>query len=363
MRRVLALGLICLFSLGCIGFAQQLSGSWDLDIDIDPQQTVFSNSLGIYTILKVNYSIGDWTFGAATVLDENGWVDQDFSTTGMLGSFTLTGAVDFNPDATFGSLVMTASTPMAGTLIGGQFTLEGDDTFLTITMSGSAASVDVSISVGFGDNDAICDFPFEEVSIGANFPFCCGEIASSLTIGCDGFDQVSFSTSGIAIPTIPWLSIGAQLVYTLQTKSLTLSPTFDFGTVTCIDFYIEVDSSENLTIGSISIEGIKLSCDVGAVTFTGISFWGEGGKPGRLSGTDYWEAYSIETNADACCGPFSFDVSVFFLENGIRLFDISMIETNMELTVAPQFVFSMGLEIDVEINATTIWTLGFEIDW
>lgn len=363
MRRVLALGLIFLFALGCIGFAQQLSGSWDLAIEIDPQQTNFSHSLAIYSILKVNYSIGDWTFGTATVLDESGWVDQDFSTTGMLGPFTLTAGVDFNPDATFGSLVTTASAPLAGALIGAQFTLEGDDTFLTITMSGSSASVDVNISVDFGDNDAICDFPFAEVSISIGFPFCCGEISSSLTIGCDGFDQITFSTPGITIPNLPWLTIGAQLVYTLQTKSLTLSPTFDFGTVTCVDFYIEVDSSENLTIGSISIEGIKLSCDVGAVTFTGISFWGESGKPGRLSGTDYWEVYTVATNADACCGPFSFDVSVFFLENGIRLFDVSMIEANLELTVAPQFVFSMGMGIDVEVNTTLIWTLGFEITW
>jgi len=133
--------------------------------------------------------------------------------------------------------------------------------------------------------------------------------------------------------------------------------------VTCIDFYIQVNSSDNLTIGDISIEGIKLSCDVGAVTFTGISFWGDSSKPGRLAGTEYWEVYTIETNADACCGPLSFDVSVFFLENGLRLFDVSLFEVNLELTVAPQFVFSTGLEIDVEVNATTIWTLGFEIDW
>ncbi len=363
MRRALALGLIFLFTTGCIGFAQQLSGSWDLEIEIDPQQTSFSDSLGVYSILKVNYSIGDWTFGAATVLDENGWVDQDFSTTGILGPYTLTAAVDFNPDATFGSLVATTSVPFAGALFGSQFTLEGEDTFLIVTASGFAGDVDVNISISFGDNDAICDFPFDEVSISIGIPFCCSSISSSLTIGCAGFDQIAFSTSGIVVPNLPWLTIGAQLVYTLQTKTLTLSPTFNFNTVTCIDFYIQVDSSDNLTIGAISIEGIKLSCDVGAVMFTGISFWGDGSKPSRLAGTEYWEVYTIETNAAACCGPFSFDVSVFFLENGLRLFDIAMFEANLELTVAAQFVFSMGLEIDVEINATTLWTLGFAITW
>lgn len=363
MRRALALGLIFLLVSGCMGLAQQLSGSWDLEIAIDPQQTSFADSLGLYSILKVNYSIGDWTFGSSTVLDENGWVDQDFTTTGLLGPYTLTSAADFNPDATFGSLVTTASVPFAGVLLGTQFTLQGDDTFLIVTASGSAGDVDISITVNFGDDDAICDFPFEEVTISTGFPFCCADISSSLVIGCDGFQQLAFSTTGIAIPNLPWLSIGAQLVFTLQTKSLTLSPTFNFATETCIDFYVQVDSSDNLTLGDISIEGIKLTCDFGTVTFTGVSFWGDGSKPGHLAGTDYWEAYTIETNADACCGPLSFDVSVFFLENGLRLFDISMFEVNLELTVAPQFVFSTGLEIDVEVNATTLWTLGFEIDW
>lgn len=363
MRRALALGLIFVFTSGCIGFAQQLSGSWDLEIEIDPQQVSFADSLGLHSILKVNYTIGDWTFGTATVLAEDGWVDQDFSTTGLLGPYTLTSAVDFNPDATFGSLVVTTSVPFAGVLLGTQFTLQGDDTFFIFTASGSSGVVNITITVNFGDDDAVCDFPFDKATISVGFPFCCADISSSLIIGCEGFDQIAFSTSGIAIPNLPWLSIGVQLVYTLQTKSLTLSPTFNFATETCIDFYIQVDSSDNLTIGDISIEGIKLSCDVGAVTFTGITFWGDGSKPGRLAGTDYWEVYTIETNVDACCGPLSFDVSVFFLENGLRLFDVSLFEANLELTVAPQFTFSTGLEIDVEVNATTLWTLGFEIDW
>ncbi len=363
MRRVLALGLISLFVFGCVGLAQELSGSWDLEIDIDPQQTSFSDSLSVYSILKVDYSIGNWTFGSSTVLDENGWVDQDFSTTGILGGFTLTGAVDFNPDATFGSLVLTASSSFAGVLVGTQFTLEGNDTFLTLTASGSAGSLGVTTTVNFGDDNETCDFPFSDVTIALGFPFCCADISSALTIDCSGFDQISFSVSGVEVPNLPWLTLSAQLVYTLQTKSLTISPTFDFGTVTCIDFYVTVDSSDNLTIGSISIAGIKLSCDVGAVTFTGISYWGETGKPSPLAGTDYWEVYRIETNDDACCGPFSFDVSAYFLEGGLRLFDVSMFEANLELTVAPQFEFDMGLQIDVETGADVVWTVGFRVTW
>jgi hypothetical protein len=362
MRRVLALGLIILFGFAGIGLGQQVSGSWDIDIEIDPHQTNFSNALGVYSIIKVNYSICDWTFGSATVLDENGWVDQDFTVTGFLGPFTLTAAVDFNPDATFGSLLATTSVPFAGVVLGSQFRLQGEDTFLTLTATGNAGDLSINVSASFGDDDGACDFPFDKVTFNVGFPFCCASISSSLTIACDGFDQMSFSASGIAIPQLPWLTLAAQLVYKLDSKELTLSPTFNFAAVTCISVYVRVDTPEELTFGSVFIDGLKLTCDLGPVTFTGITFFVDTGKPSPLTGTDYWEVYTIKTNQDACCGPFSFEASIFFLENGLRLFDISLIEAGFELAISSQFTFGMELAFDVEA-ATIVWTLEFAIIW
>lgn len=363
MRHVLALGLIFVVGWGWLAASQQLSGTWEIDFEIDPQEASFADALELDTTLKVNYSIGDWTFGSATVLDEEGWVDQDFSTTGILGAFTLTGAVDFNPDGTFGSLVATISVPFAGVLFGAQLTLEDSDTFLSFTASSSAGLVDIDVDLDFGDNDDICDFPWDDATISIDFPFCCGEVSSELRIGCEGFEHFKAGVTGLVVPNIPWLTMGAEVRYTLQTKGVVISPAFDFGADACVDFYISVDSSSPLSIGSIHLDGIALSCDFGTVTFTGITYWAESSKPGKLSSTEYFEVYTLESTEDACCGPLSFEMSVFFLEAGLNLFDVSKFDANLELELSPQFEFNMGLEIDVEGAATVVWKLGFFVDW
>jgi len=363
MKRGLVLGLLLLLGIGCIASAQSLEGRWILDIEINPQEVVFADAIDLDTVISVSYTISSWTFTSQTALDQDGWVDQDFSTTGLLGSFTLTSALDLNPDATFGSWTTTVGTTFAGAVLGLELVLQGNDTFLTLTGSGVSAGVSIDIDIEFGDDDEECDFPFSEFSIGLDFAFCCAEVSADVVFGCDGFDHITLATSGITTSLLPWLSIAGQLTYTLQTKSLTLSPSFDFGTVTCIDFYVSVATgSDPLSFGDISIDGIELSCDVGVVTFTGLSYWGAGGKPGLLAGKEYWEVYAISSNDDACCGPFSFDVGIYFLENGLKLFDISFFDLNMSIEISHQFTFDMGLEVDVEIGAT-IWTLGFDIEW
>jgi hypothetical protein len=110
-----------------------------------------------------------------------------------------------------------------------------------------------------------------------------------------------------------------------------------------------------LSIDSFIIEGISLTCDIGAVTFSGTSIF--------VGADPYWEWYTIETNDDACCGPFGFDLSFYFLEGGARLFDIALIDANMELQIASQFLFNMGLEINVETGAFSQWTVGFVVTW
>jgi hypothetical protein len=99
------------------------------------------------------------------------------------------------------------------------------------------------------------------------------------------------------------------------------------------------------------------------VEFTGISFWGEGTKPGILAGTPYWEAYQIATTDDGCCGPFTFDITVYFLDGGALLFDIAELEANMSIEVATQFTFSTGINIVLDPIPGFSWTVGFLVEW
>jgi hypothetical protein len=331
-------------------------------------------------VLTVAYTVGDWTFTSVTDLNTGGWTDQDFSVAGVLGAFSLTSSLDFVPaDATFGSWNTSASVAIAGVSFGADFWLASNDVALFLTGSGVAGDVTIDIEVKFGDlgftngvpnstgNDE-CDLDWAGVTIDIGFPFCCADIALEVVFDCTGFASATFTTDGIAIPNLPWVTIDAELVYTMTAKTLELSPNFDFGAIVCFDLYFDVDTAgDNLTLGAISIDGIGLSCDIGAVTFTGISYWGPLTGPYRPSllyyQDTYWEAYQIATNDDACCGPFGFDLTFYFLEGGARLFDIALIDANMSLQVAAQFLFNMGLEINVETGAFSQWTVGFLVTW
>jgi len=95
------------------------------------------------------------------------------------------------------------------------------------------------------------------------------------------------------------------------------------------------------------------------VTFTGLSEL----PGGDLVDAPYWEVYTISTTDDACCGPFSFDISVYFLEGGLRLFDVGLFEAAMEIQISSQFTYNMALSIDVENQNFTEWLIGFVVAW
>ena len=367
MKRALVISLICVLGLSFAGLAQTLSGSWDTDITIDPQKSSFVDALSLTSVLKVNYGIGDWVFGSVTTLSENGWTDQDFSAGGVLGAFSITSALDLNPNATFGDWTTTAKVTIAGVSFSGTFKLDGTDAFLTLYGKGGVGTpVVVDVTVNFGAaNPAGCELNFTDITIGVDFTFCdCAPIESEIKFDCAGLAYIKFTTAGIAIPNLPWVTIGATLNFTLQTKTLVLAPTFDFGAITCFDLYFAVDTTGlNLTFNSITIDGIGISCTIGGVEFAALSYWGTGVKPGLLKGTEYWEVYSIGTDDDACCGPFEFDLAVFFKQGGTKLFDIALVDASMKLKVASQFTFNTGLKINVETGAFTQWVIGFLVEW
>ena len=356
MKKALVLSLICVLGLGFSSLAASLSGSWDTDVTIDPQQTNFNDAIGLTSELVVIYAVGDWTFTSTTELDETGWTAQSFDTAGVLGAFAITSKLVFDPVTPgFTSWETTAAVSIAGVSFGAEFTLSGGSVELVLSGSGVAGDVSVGIEVSFGDPGVGCDLDWTGVVIDLGFPFCCADVAAVIEFDCDGFESACFSVAGIAVPNMPYLTLEAEVCFTMDQKTVTLTPDFEFGDIACFDIEFTADWAD-LSIQNITITGIGLTCDIGAVTFTG---WtdldaGEG---------EYFEWYTIETNDDACCGPFAFDLSIYFLDGGLRLFDIALIEANMELQVASQFAFTMGLEINVETGAFTLWTVGFEVTW
>ncbi|MFC2099904.1 hypothetical protein ACFLSF_03640 [Candidatus Bipolaricaulota bacterium] len=401
MKRALVLSLICVVGLAFAGFAQTLTGSWDTEVCLDPQTDSFAGAIDLTSTLSVTYAIGDWAFTSVTELTGAGWSDQDFSVTGLFGLITVSSALGFNPLAEmadmFDGWVTTLGLNMAGVSFSATFNLNGgnpftstpydriDGTLLTLTgTAGIGSAVEGTVTVWLGGTDnPDCDFDFYGVEIGLSFLFCdCAPIDMTIAFDCDGFDYVSFEATEIAVPNVPWLTFDALLVFELQTKTITLSPVFDFGVFVCIDLYIYADSTEEAVapydafefLYGFAVEGIGISCEIGGVSFSALSNWHdygagyEGYRPGALAYMPYeiWEVYSIDVGADACCGGvFEFGLDVFFNDSILAtdaLFDVDSISANMTVNVTTQFAFTMGIDMDV-VDGLTDWCVGFEVTW
>jgi len=402
MKKALVLSLVAVLCLGAASFAQTLSGKWNTTVTITPAPTV---SMTISSELIVTYSISGWSFSSDSLIDSaNGWHLQKFDTTGTLGAFTVSSDLVFDPSIPqMIQWVTSTELSLAGVDLTAEFVSVPGDTALIFTGKGTAGDVDVSATLTLGTawfdtyadnpvygaygytfwypaevNDDGCGFPFESIDITVGFPFCCADVTATVDFTCAGFQYADFGVTGIQVPNLPWFSFDADLHFTMQTKTIVLTPVFNFGNDACFNLYISQASNvdENgqvivpgtpLTLGDISLNGIDFTCTLGGVTFYDISYWGIGtiyDKPGILYGTNYWEAFKISTSDDACCGPFSFYLIGYFSQTGTRLFDLSMLKASMSLQVAQQFKFTMGMKLNLDTAPLfQQWTLGFTVTW
>jgi hypothetical protein len=359
MKKALVLSLAAVLGLGFASFAQTLTGSWDTYIGITPSPV----ALTIDSELEVTYTVSGWSFTSVTTIDETGWLGQKFLVGGALGAFTIGSTLVFNPATpAFTSWTVEGGLNLAGVAFDAKFTLTPSNTTLVIGGSGSAGTVDVDVTVTFGQPDnGLCDLNFAGVKVLVDFPFCCAEVSSEISFTCLGFEYVKFTACDITLPGINWATLCAVLTFTVDQKLLVVTPKFDFGAVACFDVYLSTPAA---LFGDISVVGLGLECEIGGVEFLGLSYWGTGTKPAPLKNTPYWEVYQISTTDDGCCGPFSFDIAVFFLEGGAMLFDVSAIKSNFDIQISSQFTFGMGLELDFDVAPVfSSWTLHFLVEW
>jgi hypothetical protein len=86
-------------------------------------------------------------------------------------------------------------------------------------------------------------------------------------------------------------------------------------------------------------------------------------RPGLLQyHNTYWEAYNIATTDDGCCGPFAFDVTIFFAESSTLLFDVAELDAAFTIQISTQFTMGMTMGIDLLLDTIT-WGLTFDVVW
>lgn len=373
MKRALVLGMGMLVCCCVVSAAQTLSGEWAAEVRFDLSQSSFSDTMTFYNTLAVDYRVGGWSFASGTQFAGTGWTSQEFSASGSLGAYSFGSSLVLTTGGTFDEWIVNAGIMLGGVTFGAAISLDDQDSLtMVLSLQGATDRVGLGVHAAFGDPlTAACDFDWQDVSIVVTFPFCCADVTASIEFACGGFQAATFRVIGLAIETMPWLSLDASLTYELESKTLTLAPGFVFGEVSCdFDLYFDITNVfsggtgplASLAINEIRIDGISLSCLVGGVEFLGISYWGAGDKPSILEGSEYWEAIQIATSDDGCCGLFAFELAVFFDVQSANLFDVAAIETNMSLGLTDRFTFSMGLDINVR-DALRYWSVGFDVIW
>jgi hypothetical protein len=371
MRKALVLSLALVLGLSAFAFAQgTLTGTWNTTLTITPNAGSIALFLDFVTELTVTYSVGGWDFTSYSKMDDSGWVEQTFKAGGSFGAFNIVSLLDFGTGGTFDKWSLDTSFLFGSVDLKFDFDLIPNDLTLGITAGATTGVIDFTVVLAFGATGGGCDLDWQGVDITVKFPFCCAEVTATIDIDCAGFQQACFAVSGIEIPNLPWVTIGAKVCFELATKTLVLTPAFDFGADVCFDLYIcqENDGGTGplggaLRLGDFYIAGIKLECEIGGVTFTGISYWDTVNcnlKPSAL-GT-YWEMYKIATTEEGCCGPFTFDVAVFFDSGSAFLFDVAAFDANFSYELGANFTLSMGFDYTAA-GGLTKWTIGFKITW
>jgi hypothetical protein len=427
MKKALVLSLLFVLGLGFAAFAQgELTGAWSTTITINPEGEVpdanddpLDDFFSFASDLTITYSVGGWDFTSITSVDSTGWAAQDFAIAGVMGAFDLSGGMKVSPlgdEADFPQWIFLDTAFTFGSVgIGFDFDLYGKDIRLCLTGDATTGLVDISVELCFGDlyiqpvygypidetvgynypdfgyygnvaagahyaavdwavyDNDLCDLDWMGVNVTVEFPFCCADVTATLSINCDGFQMACFSVDGIVVSNIPWFTLGAEVCFELESKTLVLTPAFDFGADICFDVYISTDADpyvtapmEVLALPNISIVGLGIDCEIGGVSFSGLSYWKpdvlNSKKPGILKYTPYWEAYRIATTEDACCGPFDFDVTIYFDLASTFLFDVAAFAANFSYELGDNFTFSMGLDYTAA-DGLTLWNIGFEITW
>ena len=409
-RRILwSVVLVLVLGVAATAAGPVLWGSWETTVTIDPSQPSFADAISLLSLVTVGYGVGDWLITSIAGFTEDGWASLLVETEGRVGAFDFWSDMQLNPDGTFVSAHAWATVSFAAVEFTAFGSLAGGDAWLVLFGEYVGGAVTSSFQVSFGDPDETCNLPFSLAVGRVSWTFCCADVTVATIFTCTGLSQAGIWVTDIMVPTLPWLSLDANLLFTLGVeggKTLMLSPTFDFGDTVCFDVYFDVAHTlglgpvQTLDFLGIEVEGLGIVCDIGGVTFEGTSYWGDprpvtytdwDGEeytvldfPGVLRGYGqaYWEGYRITTNDDGCCGPFWFSATALFgrgvihqlidavpvdyngwvPNGGISLFDLDVFDFLMRIRLSAQFAFTTGLTIDVG-HGVRVWTIGFMVTW
>jgi len=89
--------MVMVLGLGLFVSAQTWEGTWDTDITVYPSAALFADFIGFDSDLTVTYTVGGWDFSMDTDFSVGGMDGLGFDASGVLGAFTFSVNLDFEP--------------------------------------------------------------------------------------------------------------------------------------------------------------------------------------------------------------------------------------------------------------------------
>ena len=259
MKRALAIA-VAVCTLGVAGFGITLSGTWAADVDLLP-------AVSIESTLTLNYTVAGFTITGVSRFAPAGLDWMRFSLAGPFGPLTLAGSMWFQatPPA-YESSHIAATLDFGGIAIGTivRHWVAGEwRAAWTADPLGGAAGMQyiftttvapVTLRTEFLDPTDGIRFHRLDLDV-KDIPLCCGiTFDAALDFVREGFEDITIS--GFGIPFIAGVTMDISILYSVQTKSVTITPRLPGLGVACISVWGRPQVDRDL--GPRKLTGVQL---------------------------------------------------------------------------------------------------------
>lgn len=311
MKRALVIGLMIL-GIGLSAAAAGFSGNWDTDIVFEIDGTTDALTVTSFTsILDVDYTVGDWVFGANMFIDMDELFDLNFDIAGVLGAFSFYSFLNFDPTTpAFSSWENLAKVSIAGVDLYAAFAMTDIagviGTGFAIGAHGVAGDVEIWAEAdfniaGWGGNGvywaynygwdilhdwgtyydctvpgwesgfwaaqtASCTSAFSDLTIYVELPLACLDLLVMVDFNCTvGFNYIQFDLNDIDLGA-GWFQLDdLNVKFTVDSKTVTTDFTATFGDAVCIKPYWDI-VHDFASVTAIDLDALLLSYTYNGVT-------------------------------------------------------------------------------------------------
>ncbi|HEC63385.1 MAG TPA: hypothetical protein ENI38_03250 [Candidatus Acetothermia bacterium] len=379
------LALIVVMLGSSLAAGMEVHGSFDISISLDPGTGTLQDLSGTCTL------IGSWGFlrlGSTLDFEEIGltWIlgtlGFDAGVAGVTGDALfgavnaaflyglLTGWMKLGGAEFYGYYVMADPDGDGVFEQGGLFrataSLPGGALFESLTMFGadmsgvSFAQPGVDKTYYFAvapqtGSTGIIEFTGQKITF-SNLGFGCAVLESETYFTKSGFEYQLFS---ITVHTATVLTLEVDILFTVQTKSVTITPILDLS-YGCVYVYTELQVVDYFTITGLTIYGVRLEASFGNFKIVEIMSFDEVNYDLILD--PYWEQFTVEVCQPACCGGYAiFRVDTYFEEGSLNIFDWGRTDFYLEIPVASFFTLWSGMGIDP--SGLVEWEIGCSLNF